>query len=161
MKTPALLERAGGMALIALLAWGIGDAFAHGQDHAHKQVMLDLKQQIPEDLQIMDRTPVTPTAESLERGADAYARFCAACHGPKGLGDGPAAAALATPPASFLDLKHSAVYGPGEKYWIIGQGIGAAGMPGFAGQIAPRERWDLVNFILELQKSGEPAAHGH
>jgi len=109
----------------------------------------------------MDRTPVTPTTESLERGADAYARFCVACHGPGGLGDGPAAAALATPPTSFLDLQHSAVYGPGEKYWIIGNGIGSAGMPGFADRTGPRERWDLVNFILEMQKSGGPPGHGH
>jgi mono/diheme cytochrome c family protein len=39
-------------------------------------------------------------------GAALFARYCAACHGAQGRGDGPAAAALATPPAdlSRLDL---------------------------------------------------------
>jgi hypothetical protein len=35
-----------------------------------------------------------------------------------------AAYVLKTPPANFLDHKHSAIYGPGEKYWIIGNGTG-------------------------------------
>jgi mono/diheme cytochrome c family protein len=37
-------------------------------------------------------------------GAMLFARHCASCHGPEGRGDGPAAAALSTPPADLTQL---------------------------------------------------------
>ena len=139
----------GALGLLLFLPVG---ASGHNEDHEHMREMMTLKEQIPEDYRIMDRTPLKPSSESLARGARFYTQLCAACHGPRGVGDGPASAALPAPPASFLDLEHSAIYGPGEKYWIIGNGIPAAGMPGFADRLKPRDRWDLVNFILELQR---------
>ena len=47
--------------------------------------------------------PVDPTANviSLEHGLAVYARNCAACHGPTGLGDGAAGAALNPKPRDF------------------------------------------------------------
>lgn len=132
---------------------------AHGPEkhsaagEAHLRAMQRLKEGIPEDFRIMDRTPVTPSGESLRRGKAAYQKFCQSCHGERGDGKGPAAQGMDPAPADFLDLKHSGIYGPGEKFWIIGNGIQEAGMPGFTGQIDPRGRWDLVNYILELQKS--------
>ncbi|NIQ96369.1 MAG: cytochrome c [Desulfuromonadales bacterium] len=98
----------------------------------------------------MERTPIVPDEESLARGRTLYMQQCASCHGKKGRGDGPAARALKTPPANFLDLEHSNIYGPGAKYWIIGHGTGETGMPAFA-QIALKDRWHLVNFLLDLQ----------
>ncbi len=142
-------------ATLGLFLVSAQDVLAHGDDHAHMQEMVALKERIPEQYHIMDRTPVTPSPESLARGARLYTRHCAACHGPWGEGDGLAAAALPAPPASFLDREHSDFYGPGEKYWIIGEGIVEAAMPGFSDQLSPRDRWDLVNFILELQRQAE------
>jgi len=55
-------------------------------------------------------------------------------------------------PANFLDLDHSGIYGPGEKYWIIGTGSGKTGMPGFGQELSPQDRWDLVNHIYRLQQ---------
>ncbi|MCC6304043.1 MAG: cytochrome c [Rhodobacteraceae bacterium] len=43
-----------------------------------------------------------PTAEIAGRGL--YAEYCAACHGPRGRGDGPAAAGLAVRPADLSAL---------------------------------------------------------
>lgn len=39
-----------------------------------------------------------------EMGASHFARYCASCHGPNGLGDGPAAVALRTPPADLTRI---------------------------------------------------------
>lgn len=58
---------------------------------------------------------------------------------------------MKTPPANFLEKKHSAIYGPGEKYWIIGNGTGKTGMPAFS-QLTPVQRWHLVNYIIHLQE---------
>jgi mono/diheme cytochrome c family protein len=43
----------------------------------------------------------TPTPD----GNALYQRYCASCHGTTGLGDGPAAAALATPPTNLATLR--------------------------------------------------------
>lgn len=119
----------------------------------HMKEMYALKNEVPEEYRIMDRTPVTPAEESLQQGQVLYKKSCAFCHGKTGDGKGSAAAAMPTPPANFLDKKHSAIYGPGEKYWIIGNGSGKTGMPGFP-KIAPLDRWHLVNYILHLQREG-------
>jgi mono/diheme cytochrome c family protein len=42
-----------------------------------------------------------PRREANPAGADLYLRYCAACHGPQGRGDGPAAAGLTPPPADL------------------------------------------------------------
>jgi len=135
------------------VVWAHGDE-QHGavKADAHMAAMYRLKEKMPEEFRLMDRTPVTPTQQSLARGKELYLQHCAACHGKEGKGDGPAAAGMNPPPANFLDLDHSAIYGPGEKYWLIGNGSPETGMPGFAAQLTPLDRWHLVNHILGLQK---------
>jgi len=146
-----------GLLLVALFA---GRGWAHGSGHHHEsaegqehmQQMQQLKEQIPEEYRVMNRTPVVPDTKSINHGAQLYGRFCAVCHGSDGDGDGQAAATMESAPANFHDLEHSATYGPGEKYWIIGNGSGATGMPGFANELSPQYRWDLVNYIHRLQQ---------
>ena len=48
------------------------------------------------------KTPVQMT--SAASGSEMYAAYCAACHGKDGKGDGPAAAALKTPPSDLTQL---------------------------------------------------------
>jgi mono/diheme cytochrome c family protein len=102
----------------------------------------------------MKRTLVIPDQDSLQRGAEIYRQQCAVCHGEQGRGDGPAASGLKAKPANFLDLKHSSIYGPGEKFWIIGNGSGATGMPPLP-HLELMDRWHLGNHIFEMQGSGE------
>jgi mono/diheme cytochrome c family protein len=151
--------------LLAALVLTVQPVLAHGDKHkeamdAHMQTMLQVREQIPEEYRVMNRTPVSPTPQALARGQELYARDCAVCHGQDGKGDGPAAAAMDPRPANFLDLKHSAIYGPGEKYWLIGKGSGKTGMPAFD-KLGPAQRWDLVNFILSLQEKAQGQDHGH
>lgn len=132
-------------------------ALAHGKTQQpetpmseHRQAMLEVKEGIPDEYRIMQRTPILPSEESLQQGQKLFLQNCSVCHGERGDGKGPAAATLKTPPANFLEKMHSAMYGPGEKYWIIGNGSGETGMPAFS-QLAPLQRWQLVNYILSIQ----------
>ncbi len=140
----------------AVTLWAHGDEKhpEKSQKSAHMQAMYALKDQIPTEYRIMERTPIAPDEESLARGAELYEQQCAMCHGSEGRGDGPAASGLETPPADFLDREHSAIYGPGEKFWIIGNGSGETGMPPFP-HIEAIDRWHLVNHIFDLQETGD------
>lgn len=154
MTQMTALAAAGFVLLLAVAAWGHGDEH-HAEAMSmqqHMRQMYQLKQQIPAEYQVMNRTPVRPDEQSLAVGSQLYEQHCAACHGATGEGDGPAAAALATPPANFHDLEHSAIYGPGEKFWIVTNGSGKTGMPGFENELSVKERWDLVNYIHQLQE---------
>ena len=111
-----------------VLASGSGHHHHNEETSEHTQSMLAVKESIPDEYQIMERTPILPSEESLQQGRKLFLQNCSACHGESGDGKGPAAAALGTPPANFLDQKHSAIYGPGEKFWIIGHGTEKTGM---------------------------------
>ena len=135
-----------------------GSVFAHGKEkhpekggmNQHMQAMMAVKEKVPENYRIMEQTPIIPNEASLTQGKELYNRNCAVCHGENGDGQGPAAAALQTAPADFLNVQHSGMYNPGEKFWIIGNGTGTTGMPPFK-NLNPAERWHLVNFIISLQ----------
>ena len=141
-----------GVLVSAVTLWAHGDEKhpENSQKSAHMKAMYALKEKIPSEYRIMERTPIHPDEQSLARGEELYAHQCAVCHGENGRGDGPAASGLKTLPANFLDQKHSAIYGPGEKFWIIGNGSGETGMPPFP-QVDIVDRWHLVNYILNLQ----------
>ena len=125
----------------------------------HMQAMRALKERVPMELRIMERTPIYPDEQSLARGEELYNQQCAVCHGRQGRGDGPAASGLQTPPANFLDERHSNIYGPGEKFWLIANGSNETGMPSFS-QLSPIDRWHLVNYIYHLQAEGSGSG-GH
>ncbi|MFO7812325.1 MAG: c-type cytochrome [Pelovirga sp.] len=145
-----------GFLLAGQTLWGHGDEKHpdNNQQTSHMQAMYALKDKIPQEYRIMERTPIVPNQESITSGKALYQQQCAQCHGDDGRGNGPAANGLEPPPANFLDLEHSSIYGPGEKYWIIGNGSGETGMPAFQ-DIDPVDRWHLVNYIFNLQTSAD------
>lgn len=73
---------------------------------------------------------------------------CASCHGPKGMGDGPAAAALNPKPANWTSDKVSKET-DGELFWKISNGRGA--MPPWK-HLPEKDRWTLINYIRSLHK---------
>ena len=104
-----------------------------------------------------------PAAASAEgkgdaaKGAETYKLYCATCHGPTGLGDGPVGKTLNPPPRNFQagDFK----YGGSDQdiFDIITEGAAAKGgsplMAPWGGVITKEEdRWNLVAFIRSLQK---------
>jgi mono/diheme cytochrome c family protein len=97
--------------------------------------------------------PQPATAESIERGRMLYLANCAACHGTGGNGDGP------TAQRAGLVLRPLASSTPGMTdgglAYRIAVGTVGSGMPGFAGTLSETGRWDLVNYLRDLARSGD------
>ncbi len=91
---------------------------------------------------------------SIENGRVQYERYCAACHGLEGLGDGPVSVtgSINGPLAGVL-----AVAGPTSIARIRSDGhiyttirYGRRRMPGY-NRIQSSDRWDIVNYLRYLE----------
>lgn len=105
------------------------------------------------------RPAVPYHALSIANGLGLYRQHCAACHGPAGHGDGPAAAGLPARPAD-LTAGHTADHTAGDLFWWLTHGIPRSGMPGFGDRLSEEERWDLVNAVRALADSDVAGALG-
>lgn len=96
------------------------------------------------------KNPVKIDAAILKEAKTLYITNCAPCHGEKGKGDGPAAAALNPKPADHTSavLRNES---DGSLYWKISEG--RAPMPQFKKVLTDNQRWGLVAFIRSLSKS--------
>ena len=84
------------------------------------------------------------------------------CHGPKGLGDGPAGATLN--PRPFNLQVHVPQHAPGElEYWIA-NGIPFTAMPAWGTndpdtgkpKLTDIERWEIVRYLQALAAGLDP-----
>lgn len=100
------------------------------------------------------RSTVPYLAVSIDSGRQSFSRYCPACHGAGGLGDGPLAATLPRRPAD-LSAPHTALHTAGDLFWWIGNGIPRGRMPGFAAQMPESDRWDLINFLRAFSQGFE------
>jgi methionine-rich copper-binding protein CopC/putative copper export protein/mono/diheme cytochrome c family protein len=99
------------------------------------------------DVLLPTANPIAPTAESIAAGALAYEATCSGCHGATGAGDGPIAAGLSVRPS---DLSvHVPFHTDAELYAFITRGISGTPMPGFATELSPEDRWNLVTYLRD------------
>lgn len=102
-------------------------------------------------------TPGAPRVARAEpagqepEGAVQYKRLCAPCHGESGHGDGPAAAALKPPPATFADSAFQAARTDSALAAVIA--AGKSPMPAFRNLLSASAIDSLVAYIRRL---GEP-----
>ena len=91
-------------------------------------------------------------------GQKIFARTCATCHGPSGLGNGNVPALASGQSKSATD---------GELFWYITKGDINNGMPSWS-KLPASERWQVISYIRRLQNSNaatpapapwDPAAH--
>jgi mono/diheme cytochrome c family protein len=107
--------------------------------------------------------PVPMTLASLENGKKLYTRTCITCHGPEGKGDGPVAGPpFGTGPLGLV----LPVGGPASVVRALSDGhiyttmtLGRGRMPSYR-RIPARERWDIVNYIRQLNGQGLVVAQG-
>jgi mono/diheme cytochrome c family protein len=103
--------------------------------------------------------PQPSTLASLENGKEQYDIFCAACHGPEGLGDGPVSMTgpIRGPFAAVLAIAGPAsiakVRSEGHLYTTIR--YGRRRMPGY-NRIPSADRWDIVNYLQYLNGKKGP-----
>jgi mono/diheme cytochrome c family protein len=102
--------------------------------------------------------PQSATLESLKNGQKLFDVNCRACHGKTGGGDGPIAApngpiagVLPIGPGSPLGFSLAPGLTDGHIYTTISLGRGR--MPNYR-RIAPEGRWDVVNYIRDLNGQG-------
>lgn len=99
--------------------------------------------------------PRPMSLESLENGRLQYLRFCATCHGERGMGDGPVSmtGGVQGPLGGVLPLAGPAsiarVRSDGHIYATIR--YGRRRMPGYQ-RIPSDDRWDIVNYLRYLNE---------
>ena len=86
------------------------------------------------------------------QGKAIYEEKCLPCHGSTGMGDGPQAGNLpATPPAiGSVDVARLAR--PADWFTVVSEGRIDRFMPGFAGSLNDRQRWDVVAYVFTLSR---------
>lgn len=98
-----------------------------------------------------------PTPEMLEQGKKSFNTVCAACHGEKGDGSGPAAAALTPRPRNFLTEPFKFGEKPEELFKSISEGSPGTAMVPYK-HLSEADRWAQAYHVLELRKPGSVMA---
>jgi cytochrome c553 len=95
--------------------------------------------------------PIARTdAAALARGQELYQRFCIVCHGPDGVGANANIAQLhPVLPAYNLSGPIVAAYSDAYLYAMIRVGRGL--MPEYGSRISHFDRWNVVNYVRQLQ----------
>jgi mono/diheme cytochrome c family protein len=93
------------------------------------------------------KNPVLADALSLARGKALFVERCACCHGPAGHGGGPVSKFF--PPAP--DLSYATVQARSDGFLYATIAIGGRAMPPQGEGLTPGDRWDLVNYVRQIQ----------
>ncbi len=103
---------------------------------------------------------VPPAPPDVQQGAALYAQNCAACHGDKGLGDGPESMKLpvTVPGLGLEDVARQA--SPADWYKTVTQGNLDRFMPPFVGALSDQQRWDVVAYALTLHAGDKQVVEG-
>ncbi|MFQ5408287.1 MAG: CopD family protein [Anaerolineales bacterium] len=94
--------------------------------------------------------PIPPSQESIAIGESIYTQSCSPCHGPTGLGDGPAGLLLNPPPANMQEHMVPGLHTDGQIFEWITDGYPASAMPAFGDTISVDNRWNVINYIRTL-----------
>jgi mono/diheme cytochrome c family protein len=97
-----------------------------------------------------DKALKAPAKADLATGKELWAKHCKSCHGSKGLGDGPKAAALKTFAGDFSTAAFQSAT-DGELFYRTNKGRDE--MPGYEKKIPDaNDRWALVAFMRTMKK---------
>jgi mono/diheme cytochrome c family protein len=116
------------------------------KEHVHAAVPAEYARQSAADGLWTDRAV-------LERGRTIYHAQCAICHGPRGAGDGPAAAGLQLKPPSLQDAAMVAEMTPAYWLWRVSEGgtsepykSKGSIMPAYKDTLSIDERWAVIAY---------------
>jgi mono/diheme cytochrome c family protein len=109
------------------------------------------------DGQFVATIPVTVDAALLARGQQRYVIYCQPCHDPRGDGKGILFTRGNVPTASFHDEK-ILKYPDGQIFDVITNGVGL--MSGYRWPIPPADRWAIIAYVRELERTRLAGAAG-
>lgn len=95
------------------------------------------------------KNPFKGNAKATAEGKRIYEQMCVLCHGIEGKGNGEAGLTLDKKPANFLAFKVKKE-SDGVIFWKITNG--KAPMAAYEELLTEDQRWQLVNYIRELEK---------
>jgi len=97
--------------------------------------------------------PSAANADALAKGKEQYTAICLACHGERGLGDGPAGSALNPKPGNLEDAVKAT--NDAYLYWRISEGGAMApfksSMPAQKGILKDEQIWQIVSYVKTLK----------
>ena len=94
------------------------------------------------------KNPLEGDAKAAKEGKSIYTVNCASCHGNKGEGNGPAAAAL-NPKPKNLTLEKVQSQTDGAIFWKIT--TGNPPMVSWQKVLTEKQRWSLVDYIRQIK----------
>lgn len=94
------------------------------------------------------KNPFAGNSKATADGKIIYEQMCVLCHGIRGKGNGEAALHLESQPADFLAIKNIPKETDGEIFWKIT--VGKPPMSSYDELLTEDQRWQLVNYIREL-----------
>lgn len=107
--------------------------------------------QIPRGASI-EKSPLSPTPETLKRGQALYTSHCQKCHGPEGRGDGPDTTNdLAHRPPDLTSAFRARFSPDGVVFYKIWNGRTQPTMPAVKGKLTRNDVWALVEYIKSLR----------
>ncbi len=96
----------------------------------------------------------------LAEGRRIFQASCASCHGPTGLGDGPAGAKLTPRPPAIGTAALMSGVTPAMMFRITSIGIAGTPMVGFASTLSAEQRWSVVAYLNSLRATHEQQMEG-
>jgi len=95
------------------------------------------------------QSPLTGKPAAIAEGAKLYAEYCAACHGPNGMGNGDAGKALAPSPALLAYMIRRPIAVDEYLLWSISEGGKQFGtdMPAFKDKLSREEIWKIIAYM--------------
>ncbi len=134
------------LTLFAWLLWGGPDVSAQ-----------NLEPSSPFDLNRVTPPSAAPVARS---GRLLYQENCAPCHGEGGMGDGPAAVELPSPPTAFADPEAIWELSPAELFHTAKYGRIEKMMPPWQNQMSDDEIWRAVAYAWSFHTSAAEVQAG-
>jgi mono/diheme cytochrome c family protein len=158
-RSPVLIS------LVSLLALALLSLLAACKAGKPGSMESGVMQQIKQNVTIGGKDLKNPIAKAdsaaaIKEGAEHFQHHCQICHGLDGHNTGVPFADKMDPPVADLGSKDTQGYTDGQLKWIIENGIGPSGMPGWKGIVEDDEMWKMVWFIRNLPEKGslgEPA----
>jgi mono/diheme cytochrome c family protein len=112
---------------------------------------------VPRDLP--STNPTAYSAESAGRGHATFLKRCIGCHGRLGDGKGPSAPEMLPRPRNLTNTHFLKGADDSRLFESITFGIVGTGMPPWD-YLTEDQRWDLVNFVRSISKTGAAAEKG-
>jgi copper transport protein len=112
-----------------------------------------VRQTIPVTVDTALANPMSGDAGSVQRGAAIYAANCVLCHGAAGAGVVTTDPTHAHGSAADLTDRRSRGERDGDLYHAVTNGVPGSAMPAYDWALSEDERWDVVNYVRQLQRA--------